>query len=205
MAVHNVTDVRNIALTGHSGAGKTSLAEAILHKTGVTNRLGSVPDKTTILDFADDEKETAHSIDSACCQVMHGGKAINIVDTPGATDYCGQAVASLAAVETAVTVVSASAGIEVNTRKMMERAGEYGLARMIVINRISGGDANLEELVGAIQEFFGGNCVPINSANRKRHRCSRLHQERFWRRPISAMLEQLMSRLWKLSLVLTTN
>ncbi len=162
MAVYNVNDLRNIALTGHSGSGKTSLAEAILHKTGVTNRLGSVPDKTSILDYADDEKETSHSIDSACCHVVHDEKAINIVDTPGATDYCGQAVAALAGVETAITVVSASAGIEVNTRKMMERAGDYGLARMIVINKIGGGEGNLDALIGSLQEFFGNQCVPIN-------------------------------------------
>ncbi len=168
MPVPNVTDIRNIALIGHSGAGKTSLPEAILHTTGVTNRLGSVPDKTSILDYSDDEKESAHSIDSAMCFVQHKGKHLNIVDTPGSMDFCGQAVASLAGVELGVLVLSASAGIEINSRKMMERAGNFGLARMVVINKMDAEAANLEELVSAVQEFFGAACVPVNlpSGNR---------------------------------------
>ncbi len=162
MAVHDLPDIRNIALIGHSGAGKTSLAEAILFKTGQTNRLGSVPDGTTILDSADDEKEHAHSIDTACCWVHHKDKHINIVDTPGATDYCGQAMSALAGVETGVLVVSAVAGLEVNSRKMMAKAAEYGLARMIVINKIDAENAQIDELMTAIQELFGPQCVPVN-------------------------------------------
>ena len=162
MALHNITDIRNIALIGHSGAGKTSLAEAFLHRTGVTNRLGSVPDKTSILDFAEDEKEHAHSIDSALCNIHYEGKHINIVDTPGATDYCGQAVAALAGVEAGVLVLSAAAGIEVNSRKMMERATNFGIGRIIVINKIDADNINFEELLGNVREMFGSQCVPIN-------------------------------------------
>lgn len=167
MPVHSVADIRNIALIGHSGAGKTSLAEALLHKTGATTRLGSVPDKTSILDFNDDEKEHAHTIDSALCYVSHQGKHINIIDTPGSTDFCGQAVCALAGVETAVLVISAVSGIEVNTRKMMERAAAFQLARMIVINKIDSDNIGYEELLGSIRELFGPACVPVNLPARK--------------------------------------
>lgn len=162
MALHQPSDIRNIAFMGHSGSGKTSLAEALLHKTGVTNRLGSVPDKTSILDYAEDEQESSHSIDSSLCFVSHGGNHINVVDTPGANAFSGQAVAALAGVETGVLVLSAPAGIEVNSRKMMTRAGQYGIARMIVINKIDADNVNLEQLVETVQEFFGSACVPIN-------------------------------------------
>jgi elongation factor G len=83
MPVHAVSDIRNIVFVGHAGSGKTSLIEAILHKAGATNRLGSVPDKTSMLDYAEDEKEAAHSIDSALCYVHHNGKHLNLIDTPG--------------------------------------------------------------------------------------------------------------------------
>jgi elongation factor G len=161
MANYTTADIRNIALVGHSGAGKTSLADAVLHATGATNRLGSVPDKTSYLDFMDEEKERGSSIDSALIHVQVDGREVNLIDTPGAPDFIGPAIASLAAVETAVCVISASAGIEVNTRRMMQKAGEYGIGRMIVINKIDAAD-NLEELLGQIRETFGQACQPLN-------------------------------------------
>jgi elongation factor G len=162
MPNYGTADIRNIALVGHGGAGKTSLAEAILHTTGATSRLGSVPDKTSHLDYTDEEKERACSIDSSLCHVSHGGKEINIIDTPGAPDFVGQAIASLAAVETAVCVIPASAGIEVNTRRMMEKSAEFGLGRMIVINKIDAENINLAELLEQITETFGNACQPLN-------------------------------------------
>ena len=162
MAIFNVQDYRNIALIGHGGAGKTTLAEACLFKAGATNRQGSVPDGTSCLDYSEEEKEKGCSLDSAVCSLMHGGKHVNIIDTPGSPDFCGLAICALAGADTAVLVVSAAAGIEVNTRKMMERATDFGLARMIVVNKIDAETANLEELVGQIQETFGNDCVPIN-------------------------------------------
>ena len=162
MGLHQPSHIRNIALIGHSGSGKTSLAEALLFKTGATNRLGSVPDKSSILDFAEDEQESAHSIDSSCCFFENGTDQINLVDTPGSTAFCGQAISALAGVETAILVLSAPAGIEVNSRKMMAKAAQYGNARMIVINKIDSENVNLEQLVETVREFFGSACVPIN-------------------------------------------
>ncbi|MHC4064577.1 MAG: elongation factor G [Planctomycetota bacterium] len=162
MAIFSIQDYRNVALVGHGGAGKTTLAEACLFKAGVTKRQGSVPEQTSCLDFSEEEKEKGCSLDSAVCSLGHSGKHINLIDTPGSTDFCGTAIASLAGVETAILVVSAAAGIEVNTRKMMQRAADYGVARMVVINKIDAETANLEELLGQIQEAFGSECVPIN-------------------------------------------
>ena len=129
MAGHQVGDIRNIAIVGHAGCGKTSLGEAILNKAGVTNRLGRVDDGSSSLDFDDESKERKQSIDSRVFYVEHNETLLNLIDTPGVPDYCGTAIASLAGVETAVVVVSAASGVEVNTRRMFSAAGDFGLAR----------------------------------------------------------------------------
>ena len=162
MAAHQVGDIRNIAIVGHAGCGKTSLCEAILQKTGVTKRLGRVDDGSSTLDFDDESKERKQSIDSRVLYVEHDGTLVNLIDTPGVPDYCGTAIAALGGVETAIVVVSAAAGVEVNTRRMFNAAGEYGLARMIVINKIDAENANLEQTLTSIKESFGAACLPVN-------------------------------------------
>ncbi len=162
MPGYTIKDIRNIALVGHSGAGKTSLAEAILHATGVTTRLGSTADKTSILDLDDEEKERGISIESHLLHVNVDGRTINIIDTPGAPDFIGPAIAALAAVETAVIVIHAGAGIQVNTRRMKDLAGASGLARAVVINRIDAENADLAGLISALKETFGPQVTPVN-------------------------------------------
>jgi len=162
MPDYTTSDIRNVAIVGHSGSGKTSLVEAILHACGVTNRLGSVADGTSHLDCLEEERERACSIEAHVCHVRHRGKEINVVDTPGAPAFIGPAIAALSGVETAVCVISASAGIEVNTRRMLEKAKDFGLARVIVINKINAENVNLAELVDQIKESFGSECLPIN-------------------------------------------
>ncbi len=155
-------DIRNITLVGHSGAGKTSLAEACLHLAGVTNRLGSVDEGTSILDCTEEEKEKRHSQVTSMCSITHQGTHVNIIDTPGLVDFCGQAIPTIAAVETAVLVVSAAAGVEVNTRKMFARARECGIGVIIVVNKIDTDNVNLPELMAQLQENFGPECLPVN-------------------------------------------
>ncbi len=162
MPKYGTSDIRNIALVGHSGAGKTQLGEAILHSLGVTTRLGNVADGTSVLDALEEEKDRGCSIEAHLCHVQHGGKEINIIDTPGSPAFVGPAIAGLIGVETAVCVVSAVSGIEVNTRRMMDKAKEFGLARAIVVNKINSEGANLTELLGQLQETFGNECLPIN-------------------------------------------
>ena len=162
MADLNVSDIRNIVLLGHAGAGKTSLAEAILHKNGVTNRLGSVDDKSSILDCDEAERETGHSIDSGVCHLNYHGKQINIVDTPGYPDYLGSALSTFPGVETAVIVISAADGIQTNTRRLYQIARQRGKACVIVINKIDQGASELMGLVETIREAFGRQCVCAN-------------------------------------------
>jgi elongation factor G len=155
-------DIRNLVLLGHGGSGKTSLAEAILHTSGAINRLGSVDDRTTVSDYYEEEKEHQHSILSAVVHAQHKGKLLNIIDTPGYPDFVGPAIASIPAAETALIVISASAGIETNTRKMFQLAGEQNKPRVIVINKLDAENIELAELIGAIQETFGVRCRCAN-------------------------------------------
>ena len=155
-------DIRNIVLLGHGGAGKTSLAEAILHKAGATNRLGSVDDRTSTCDYYDEEKEHQHSIASAIVHVEHDGKLINIIDTPGYPDFSGPAITAIPAAETAVIVISASAGIETNTRKLFELARAANMPRLVVVNKTDAENADLAELVKNIQATFGPQCRCAN-------------------------------------------
>jgi elongation factor G len=160
--VANTNDIRNIVLLGHAGSGKTSLAEAILHKTGATNRLGSVDDKTSICDYYDEEKQHQHSIQSAIVHTNYNVKLINIIDTPGYPDFTGPAITAIPAAETAVIVISSAAGIETNTRKLFELATNANLPRMIVINKIDAENIDLPTLVKNIQESFGSQCRCAN-------------------------------------------
>ncbi len=162
MATYSVADLRNIVLLGHAGAGKTTLGEAILHKLGQTNRLGSVDDKSSILDADEEERSHGHSIDAGLAHVSHGGKEINIVDTPGYPEFVGAALTGLGAAETAVVVVSASAGIQMNTRRLFQAAKDRGMACVIVVNKVDGGGNDLSGLVDALRESFGNQCVPAN-------------------------------------------
>lgn len=164
VASYRPTDIRNIVLVGHGGAGKTTLAEAMLHRCGVITRMGSVDEANTTSDFEPEAKQHKHSTSSTLLFATHEGREINLIDTPGYPDFIGQALAALPAVETAVIVVNAEAGIEVNTRRLFHAAGEMGLARMFVINKIDKvKDASvLEQLVASLRETFGPELHCIN-------------------------------------------
>src|SRR5512146_409892 len=118
MAVQQPQDLRNVVLLGHGSSGKTILAEAMLHATGRTSRFGKIEDGTTVMDFEDLEKQRGHSVDPAMAFFTHAGKQVNLIDAPGYPDFIGGALTSMGGADTALIVVSATAGIEVNTRKL---------------------------------------------------------------------------------------
>ncbi len=155
-------DIRNIVLLGHGGAGKTTLAEAILHQAKATTRLGSVNDGTSMLDYSDIEKDRQHTVDPAMAFVDHAGVTLNLIDAPGYPDFIGGALSVLAGADIAVIVVSASAGIEVNTRRLFKAAQDAGLAVMVVINKIDSENIDLPALVDQIGETFGSACKVMN-------------------------------------------
>jgi elongation factor G len=162
MPTYTTGDIRNVLLCGHGGCGKTTLVDAMLHASGTTTRKGSVLDGSSFSDFEKEEKEHKHSIYSSVLHCDHLGKRINIIDTPGSPDLTGQGLMCLAAVETVAVVVSAVAGIEVVTRRMMEAAKEQNLPRAVIINKIDSPEIDLEGLVKRIQDTFGSECLPIN-------------------------------------------
>lgn len=161
----NINDIRNIVLLGHGSSGKTSLTEAILHKTSITSRLGTIEDKATVCDFDEEEKQRQHSIHSSLVYTNYKGKLINIVDTPGYPDFIGAALQSIPAAEAAVIVISAPAGIEINTRKLFTAATNAGKARIIVINKMDAENTDIPGLIKNIQDSFGPQCRCANLPN----------------------------------------
>ncbi len=162
MPRYTTADIRNVLLAGQGGSGKTTLADALLFKSGTVNRRGSVLDGSSFSDFEKEEKEHGHSIFSSILHADHQGKRINLIDTPGSPDLVGAAIACLPAVETVLVVINAQHGIEVVTRRIMEAARSRNLPRAIVINKIDMPEVDLERLVAQIQEMFGHECLPIN-------------------------------------------
>ena len=158
----DTNDIRNVVLLGHGGSGKTSLAEAILHKTGATSRLGSVDEQTSICDYYDEEKEHQHSIKSTAVHTNYKDKLINIIDTPGSPDFVGPAIKAIGAAETALIVISAAAGIETNTRKLFELAAKAGKPRVLIVNKMDAENIVFADLLKVIQETFGLHCRCAN-------------------------------------------
>ena len=162
MATHNVSDIRNIALCGHGHAGKTMLVDKLLTKTGMISRPASVDDGTSVCDFDEEEKHHKYSIEASIVHFNHGGKLFHVVDTPGYPDFIGQTIGALRAVDTAVIVIGAHAGIEVNTRRVFLEAGKAGLGRIIVIDKLDSENIDFPGLIDNIKKLFGTACVPFN-------------------------------------------
>jgi elongation factor G len=159
---HLVENVRDIALVGHRAAGKTSLADALLFEAHAIDRIGSVDEGTSTGDFDDEEHKRHFSIDTHVMHADHDGKHLNILDAPGSPDFIGAALEALAAVETAVVVVSATNGVEMNTRRMFQEATALGLSRAIVINKLDAEKIDLPAMLESIQANFGKSCVLFN-------------------------------------------
>jgi elongation factor G len=164
---YSTESIRNIALAGHAGVGKTTLFEALLLAGGVIQTPGTVERGNTVSDSDAQEKARVHSIDSCIAHLDHGDCRLNLIDTAGYADFRGGTLASLSAVETVAVVVNAVNGIEHGTRRMMMHAKARGLARVLVINKIDYDGAKLAALVDALREEFGNECLPVNlPANR---------------------------------------
>ena len=145
---YTTADIRNLALVGQAGAGKTLLAEALLAHSGAIRSKGSLARGTTVCDYDPQEKSLLHSLDAAICGFELQGRRVNIIDTPGYPDFLGRTLSALEAVETAVIVVSAINGVEPMTHRMMDFAKARGLPRLIVINKIDSRDARTGEALG---------------------------------------------------------
>src|SRR5438477_6723731 len=165
MAKYKVEDIRNIALVGHGAAGKTSLADALLFAAKAVSRRGSPDEGTSVSDYDEEEHKRHFSIDTSILHLEWKGKRFHLLDAPGYPDFVGAALEALNAVETAVIVVSAPGGVEVNTRRMFHEAGKRGLARVLVINKMDADNINFPTLLNAIRDSFGKNCVLLDAPN----------------------------------------
>ena len=163
MAKHKVEDIRNIALVGHAYAGKTSLADALLFAGKAVSRRGCVDDGTSVSDYDEEEHKQKFSIDTSVLHFEHKGKQVHLLDAPGKPEFTGAALTALNAVETAVIVISAPNGIEVNTRRMFKEAGKRGLARVLVINKMDADNIDFPGLLTAIRESFGKAVVLLDA------------------------------------------
>ncbi|MDO5692407.1 MAG: elongation factor G [Pseudomonadota bacterium] len=154
--------IRTLALVGPAAAGKTTLAEALLHSTGAIATPGSVERGSTVSDHDPMEIKAGHSLQSSVMHAEHDGCRIHLIDTPGALDFVGQSLPALEAVETAAIVINAAAGIEPMARRMMDYAAEQELDRLIIVNKIDAEGIDLPGLLAEIQTTFGKECLPLN-------------------------------------------
>ncbi len=154
--------VRTLALVGPAAAGKSSLAEALLHKAGAIGACGSIERGSTVSDHDPLERRMLHSLNASVMHLKHAGTRIHLIDTPGGPDFLGQSLPALEAVETAAVVINAATGIEPMAVRMMEYAASRHLARMIIVNKIDSQGVSLQGLLADIQAAFGRECLPLN-------------------------------------------
>lgn len=162
MTAYTTENIRNIALLGHAGAGKTTLSEALLYHGGALTMLGSVEKGTATTDYDPLERKYHHSINSAVVGLDYKGTHINLIDTPGSPDFLGVTISALAAVEAVAVVIDAPSSLDILTRRLMEVVRDCRCCRMIVINKIDAERIDLEAMLRQVQETFGKECLPIN-------------------------------------------
>ena len=153
--------IRNIALVGSAGAGKTLLLEALLLQAGAIRSKGNLQRGSTVSDFDPQEKRLQHSLDPAICSFDYNSSHINVIDTPGYPDFLGRTLSVLEAVEAMAVVVSAANGVDTLTRRLMDFARDRELCRLVVVNKIDSRDARPEQVLQELREVFGPECLPL--------------------------------------------
>lgn len=162
MPSYTTDQIRNIGLSGHARAGKTTLLEMLLKTAGAIPQVGSVERGSTVSDYDPLEKAHQHSLQATTAFCDVNGVHLNFIDTPGLTEFRGPALAALEAVETCAVVINAQNGIEFSTQQMLARAAARKLCRIIIINQIDAPGIDLAQLVADVREAFGRECLPIN-------------------------------------------
>ena len=161
MKVYTGANIRNIALVGHSGSGKTQLASAMLFDSGAVNRLGTVDDGTTVTDFDEEEIERKHTLASSLAFAEWNKVKINVIDTPGMSNFMSDTRAAMRVADAALIVVDAVAGVEVQTEKVWAISEELELPRLVVLNRLDRERASLDRSLTSLREVCGREVVPI--------------------------------------------
>jgi elongation factor G len=159
---HEPGKIRNVAVVGHRGTGKTSLVEAMLFQAGATNRLGTIEAGSTVSDWDEDEQRRNMSLAASICHAEWQNRKINLIDAPGDAGFVGDAIASLRVVEGALFVVSGVMGVEVQTARNWARAAEGNLSRVLFVNMLDRERADFFRVLGALQEQLGEHCVAIH-------------------------------------------
>src|SRR5918995_3493247 len=161
MKVYDAQSLRNVALVGHSGAGKTQLISTLLFDAGAVNRLGRVDDGTTITDYDEEEISRKHTLSAALAYAEWNKVKINFIDTPGMANFLSDARAALRVADAALVVVDAVAGVEVSTEKVWTAAEELELPRLVVLNRLDRERASLDRSLESLRAVFGRAVVPV--------------------------------------------
>ena len=154
--------IRNVAVVGHRGTGKTSLVEAMLFQAGATNRLGTVEAGSTVSDWDEDEQKRQMSLAASVCHVDWQERKINLIDAPGDAGFQGDAIAALRVVEGALFTVSAVMGVEVQTSRLWQRADEHGLSRVLFVNMLDRERADFFRALEAAREQLSDKCVAVH-------------------------------------------
>ena len=161
MRVYNAASIRNVALVGHSGAGKTQLAAAMLFDADAVNRLGTVDEGTTVTDYDDEEIARKHTLTSTVAFAEWNKTKINLIDTPGIANFLSDTRAAMRVADAAVVVVDAVAGVQVQTEKVWTAATDLGIPCLVVLNRLDRERASLERTLGSLHEALGRAVIPI--------------------------------------------
>ena len=162
MNVYTTDKIRNVALLGHGGSGKTTLAEAMAYLSGITTRMGKITDKNTISDYDKEETKRQFSINTTVVPIEWEGTKINLLDTPGYFGFVGEVEEAVSVADAAIIVVSGKSGIEVGAQKAWDICEKYKIPRMVFVTEMDDDNASFRQVVADLQEMYGKRIAPFH-------------------------------------------